>query len=72
MSDFQTLTYDVSTTVATITLNRPERLNALGKRSLEDINAALDRAEADDTVRAIVITGAGQPEAGEGDHPRRT
>ncbi|SMG41940.1 enoyl-CoA hydratase/isomerase family protein [Paraburkholderia susongensis] len=60
MTDFNTLRYEVNAPIAVVTLNRPERLNALGKQSLLDINAALDRAEADETVRAIVVTGAGK------------
>lgn len=60
MTQFTTLLYSVERQVACITLNRPERLNALGKRSLEEINRALDLAEGDDSVKAIVVTGAGK------------
>jgi enoyl-CoA hydratase/carnithine racemase len=60
MNNFSTLLYAVEQNVAHITLNRPERLNALGKLSLTEINAALDHAEADDSVKAIVISGAGK------------
>jgi enoyl-CoA hydratase len=60
MNDFSTLKYSVNQAVAIITLNRPERLNALGKKSLEEINAALDCAESDESVRAIVIAGEGK------------
>src|SRR3954470_15447922 len=45
--------------VAWLVLNRPERLNALNQTMLGEINAALDDAEADDQVRAVVVTGAG-------------
>lgn len=46
--------------VAHIVLNRPERLNALDRQTLLDLNAAVDRAEADEAVRAIVVSGAGR------------
>ncbi|KOE22403.1 enoyl-CoA hydratase/isomerase family protein [Burkholderia multivorans] len=60
MTDFSTLKYDVNQSIATITLNRPERLNALGKKSLEEINTAMDQAENNDEVRVIVIAGEGK------------
>jgi enoyl-CoA hydratase/carnithine racemase len=60
MSNFSTLLYTVEQGIAHLTLNRPERLNALGKLSLGEINAALDLAEFDDTVKAIVVSGAGK------------
>ena len=44
----------------TITLNRPERLNAFLKAMREEIILALDRAEEDDEIRAIIVTGAGR------------
>jgi len=46
--------------VATIVLNRPERLNAINPALLEDLNAALREAEADPAVRAILLRGAGR------------
>jgi enoyl-CoA hydratase/carnithine racemase len=46
--------------VAIITLNRPERLNAISGATLADLHAALERANHDDAVRAIVLTGAGR------------
>jgi enoyl-CoA hydratase/carnithine racemase len=45
---------------AWITLNRPEKLNALNAAVLEGLHAALDRAEADDDVKVVVLTGAGE------------
>jgi 2-(1,2-epoxy-1,2-dihydrophenyl)acetyl-CoA isomerase len=59
MSDTCVL-YDVTDGIATLTLNRPERLNALGGTLREDLHEALARACADDGVRVIVITGAGK------------
>ncbi len=46
--------------VATITLDRPEVANALDSALIDDLDAAFDRAEADDTVRVVVLAGEGQ------------
>jgi enoyl-CoA hydratase/carnithine racemase len=46
--------------VRIITLNRPERLNAMTQQLISDLNTALEAAHADTTVRAIVLTGAGR------------
>ena len=46
--------------VLTITLNRPQRLNAWTERMGREIAAAFDRADADDDVRAIIVTGEGR------------
>lgn len=56
---FETITLDKPGGVGLITLNRPERLNAINKQMLEELGAALDDLEADPAVRAIVLTGAG-------------
>ncbi len=45
--------------VATITLNRPDKLNALNMALMDEIVAALEAMEADDSVRAVILTGAG-------------
>ena len=52
--------YAVDGPVATITLNRPDRLNAIVPGMGEEYAAALLRADADPAVRAIVVTGAGR------------
>ena len=57
---FESLSYDVDDTVATITLNRPERLNAVNTTVIQELLAAFDRADADDRVRAVIVTGAGR------------
>jgi 2-(1,2-epoxy-1,2-dihydrophenyl)acetyl-CoA isomerase len=51
--------YEVADRVATVTLNRPERRNAMSAELLQELLAALERAAADDDVRAVVLTGAG-------------
>jgi enoyl-CoA hydratase len=52
--------YSVEGPVACLTLNRPDKLNAVNKAMLADLNAALDRAEADEQVRVILVAGAGR------------
>jgi enoyl-CoA hydratase len=51
--------YDVSDSVATITLNRPEQRNAVGPQMLRDLLTAFAAAKSDDAVRAVLLTGAG-------------
>ncbi|WP_315757348.1 MULTISPECIES: crotonase/enoyl-CoA hydratase family protein [unclassified Bradyrhizobium] len=51
---------DISDRIATITLNRPERLNALSYALIDRLMAAFDRIETDAGVRAVILTGAGQ------------
>lgn len=57
---YETIGYEVSAGVATITLNRPDKLNAFTEEMHGELQAALDAAETADDVRAIVITGAGR------------
>jgi enoyl-CoA hydratase len=52
--------YDVNGPVATVTLNRPEKLNALSAGLVDELEAALRRAASDDDVRVVVLTGAGR------------
>ncbi len=54
------LLYQVAEGVATITLNRPDKLNALSDDMVTDWVAALDEARHDDMVRVLVVTGAGR------------
>ncbi len=60
MADYQHILYDVEDRVATITLNRPERLNAFTGIMLEELLDAFGRSDADDAVRAVIVTGAGR------------
>ncbi|HEY7520045.1 MAG TPA: crotonase/enoyl-CoA hydratase family protein [Methylomirabilota bacterium] len=57
---FETLLYAVDDAVATITLSRPERLNAVNTMMIRELIAAFERADADDDVRAVIVTGAGR------------
>jgi enoyl-CoA hydratase/carnithine racemase len=58
--DFEQITIDLADSVLTITLNRPERLNAWTAQMGMELRAAFDQADADDDVRAIIVTGAGR------------
>lgn len=56
---FETILYDVEDGIATITMNRPDRMNAFTVRMMLDMIAAFDAADADDDVKAVIVTGAG-------------
>jgi enoyl-CoA hydratase/carnithine racemase len=58
--DYEHILYDVADNILTVTLNRPEKLNAVTDRTISELLDALDRADRDDDVRAIVFTGAGR------------
>ena len=57
---FTQITYEVDGPAAIITLNRPEQLNAFTGTMLEELLVAFDQADADDAVRAVIMTGAGR------------
>ena len=59
-TSFETLLYAVEDGVATITLNRPEKMNAFDVRMRDELVAAFDATDADDAVRAVIVTGAGK------------
>jgi enoyl-CoA hydratase/carnithine racemase len=58
--DYGTILYDIEGHIATITLNRPEKLNAWDGRTKFELIDAFDRADNDDNVRVVVVTGAGR------------
>lgn len=60
MTGFTTIAYEVRDRVATITLNRPERLNAISSRMPREIREAVEMAARDNGVHVIVVTGAGR------------
>ncbi|AEG50984.1 Enoyl-CoA hydratase/isomerase [Sphingobium chlorophenolicum L-1] len=57
---YETIDYAVADRIATLTLNRPDRLNAYTRKMMEEMIDAFDRIDADDDVRAVVVTGAGR------------
>lgn len=57
---YETIRYAVEDGIATITLNRPDKLNAFNGRMIDDLLGAFDRIDADDVVRVAIVTGAGR------------
>ncbi|MGD0118853.1 MAG: crotonase/enoyl-CoA hydratase family protein [Candidatus Binatus sp.] len=57
---YEQIIYEVADNVATITLNRPEKLNAFTGVMMTEMIDAFDHADADDNVRAVIVTGAGR------------
>jgi enoyl-CoA hydratase/carnithine racemase len=57
---YEQILYEVSDNILTITLNRPERLNAFTGQMMNEMIDAFDKADADDNIRAIIVTGAGR------------
>ena len=57
---YQQILYDVKDGILTVTLNRPEKLNAFTATMMTEVIDAFGRASADDAVRAVVVTGAGR------------
>ena len=58
--DYQEILYEVDDQIATVTLNRPERMNALTLRTGGEIRDAMETASQDADVRVIILTGAGR------------
>ena len=58
--DLTQITYEVVDHVATVTLDRPEQLNAFTGRMMHEMIAVFDAIDADDDVRAVIVTGAGR------------
>lgn len=67
MNDGKMVLSDLSGQVLKLTLNRPDRLNALGGNMRQELYAALQKAEGDKEVRVVVITGAGRAFCSGGD-----
>src|SRR5436305_13150542 len=57
---YETITYEVADQILTITLNRPEKLNAFNGAMQKELIDAFDAADKDDDVRAVIVTGAGR------------
>ena len=79
--DYEHIAATIEDRILTLTLNRPERLNAFTGRMCSELIDAFDRSDADDSVRAVIVTGAGrgfcsgadlQGGAGTFDHSART
>lgn len=59
MSGYTQIKLDVADKIATITLNRPEKMNAFTRTMMDEIIAAMDETDGNDAVRAVIFTGAG-------------
>src|ERR1700758_5493144 len=57
---YETITYEVTENILTLTLNRPDKLNAFNATMQQELIDAFDKADADDDVRVIIVTGAGR------------
>ncbi|MDF2732284.1 MAG: putative enoyl-CoA hydratase [Desertimonas sp.] len=60
MADFTQIRYEVQGSIATLTLSRPEKLNAFTLTMMREMISAFDMADADDSVRAVIVTGEGR------------
>jgi len=58
--DYEQILYQVEDAILTITLHRPDKLNAFTARMMYELLDAFDRADADDAVRVVIVTGAGR------------
>ena len=58
--NYETIRYEIDDRILTITLDRPERLNAFTVRMADELVHAFETASADDGIRAIVVTGNGR------------
>jgi enoyl-CoA hydratase len=57
---FENLIYETKGAIAYVTVNRPKVMNALSKATMEELRAAFTRAQADEAVRVVILTGAGE------------
>jgi enoyl-CoA hydratase/carnithine racemase len=57
---YEQIRYEVADGILTVTLDRPEKLNAFTPRMMRELLEAFDQADADDAVRAVIVTGAGR------------
>lgn len=58
--EFETLRVEINDGIAVVTLNRPDRLNAFTEAMARDLIASFDQTDADDAVKAVIVTGAGR------------
>jgi enoyl-CoA hydratase len=57
---FENISYEVKGSIAYITMNRPKVMNALNRKTVEELNAAFHTAKGDATVKGVILTGAGE------------
>jgi enoyl-CoA hydratase len=59
-TSFENITYEVKASICYIVLNRPKVMNALNRRTVEELNTAFHAAKDDETVKGIILTGSGE------------
>ncbi|MDP2060237.1 MAG: enoyl-CoA hydratase-related protein [Flavobacteriaceae bacterium] len=59
MANYQNILYTIDAPIATITINRPEKLNALNKATLAELRIALEKVEKNAAIRVLILTGSG-------------
>ena len=59
-TSFENIKYEVTGSIGYITLNRPKVMNALNRRTIEELSAAFHAAKMDDTVKGVILTGTGE------------
>lgn len=59
MGEYENIRFEASESIATITVNRPDRLNALNRATLEELEHAVEAVDADPAVRGVLVTGTG-------------
>src|SRR5215470_2795220 len=57
---YEQILYDTADRIATVTLNRPDQMNAMPPRMMGEIHDAMQEADRDDNVRVVIVTGAGK------------
>ena len=57
---YETIKYELEDNILTITLNRPDRLNAFTGQMMDELISAFDKAGKDDDVRVVIVTGEGR------------
>lgn len=60
MSDYKNILLEVVDSIATLTINRPEKLNALNFETLKELNSALDQISESQEIKGLIITGSGE------------
>ena len=65
--DYKTVTFELSDRIATITLNRPDRLNAINEEMREDFSRLFTEIQTNEDIGVIIITGAGRAFSAGGD-----
>jgi enoyl-CoA hydratase/carnithine racemase len=60
MAEYTQITLDIADGIATLTLNRPHKMNAFTRTMMDEMVAAFDETDADDSVKAVIVTGAGE------------